>query len=85
VGGRTAAGPVALPTAKRKTRSIEDAPDINLADWIDAPAESEADGGNAALPPTATGMGASQPAQQQNISKRTMNSQTQIKGNNQTN
>jgi hypothetical protein len=65
---RAAAGPVALPTAKRKIRSIEDEPDINLTDWIDAPAESEAGGGNAALPTTASGM-ASQPAQQQKVPK----------------
>jgi hypothetical protein len=50
---------------KRKTRSIEDEPDINLAEWVDASVESEADGGEAA-----TGM-ASQPAYQRKNSKRT--------------
>jgi hypothetical protein len=49
--------PVALATTKRQSRSIEDEPDINPAEWIDASAESEADGGEAA-----TGM-ASQPVQ----------------------
>jgi hypothetical protein len=46
---RALPGPAAPPTTKRKTRSIEDEPDINLAEWIDAPAESEADGGEAAF------------------------------------
>jgi hypothetical protein len=30
-----------------ETHTIEDEPDINLAEWINAPAESEADGGEA--------------------------------------
>jgi hypothetical protein len=57
--------PRGRPTTKRKTRSTEDEPGINPTEWIDASAESEAGGGEAA-----TGM-ASQPAQQRNNSKRT--------------
>jgi hypothetical protein len=69
--------PLSLSRFRRQNAS-EDEPDINLAEWIDASAESEADGGEAA-----TGM-ASQPAQQEKTPNEP-NSQALTKGNNQTN